>query len=72
MMKKTFGYLFLVLSFVVWGIIAALPFMDINGGEMAATTTTLIISGEVLFLVSIALLGKEAWLKIKAIFKSKK
>ena len=71
-MKKTFGYLFLVLSFVVWGVIAALPFMDINCGEMAATTTTLIISGEVLFLVSIALLGKEAWLKIKAIFKSKK
>jgi hypothetical protein len=72
MMKKTVGYLFLVLSFVVWGVIAALPFMDITSGQMAATTTALIISGEVLFLVSIALLGKEAWLKIKSIFKSKK
>ena len=71
MKKKTFGYLFLVLSFVVWGVIAALPFMDITSGEMAATTTTLIISGEVLFLVAIALLGKEAWLKIKSIFKAK-
>jgi len=56
---------------VAWAVIAALPFMDITGGAMAATTTALIISGEVLFLAAIALLGKEAWLKIKAIFKSK-
>lgn len=70
-MKKTFGYLFLVLSFIALGVIAALPFMDITGGAMATTTTALIISGEVLFLAAIALLGKESWLKIKAIFKGK-
>ncbi len=46
-------------------IIAALPFIDISKGEVAAATTTLIISGEVLFLISIALLGKEVWNKIK-------
>jgi hypothetical protein len=70
-LKKAFGYLFLVLSFVAWGIIAALPFMDISNGEMATISTGLIISGELLFIAAIALLGKEAWLKIKAIFKSK-
>jgi len=71
-LKKVLGYICLVLSFVVWGIIAALPFMDISKGEVAAATTGLIISGEVLFILSIALLGKEVWEKIKGIFKRKK
>ncbi len=71
-MKKVAGYICLVLSFAVWGVIALLPFVDISKGEVAAVTTFLIISGEVLFLVSIALLGKEAWEHIKAIFKRSK
>ncbi|KGJ88986.1 transporter suffix domain-containing protein [Colwellia psychrerythraea] len=70
-MKKLIGYVFLVLSFLVWAVIATLPFMDISASEMATATTVLVISGEVLFLLAIALLGKEAWLKIKAIFISK-
>ena len=69
--KKLIGYVFLVLSFLVWGVIAALPFTDMSNGEMASATTALIISGEVLFLLAIALLGKETWLKIKTIFKGK-
>jgi hypothetical protein len=71
-LKKVAGYICLVLSFAVWGVIALLPFVDISKGEVAAVTTFLIISGEVLFLVSIALLGKEAWEHIKAIFKRSK
>lgn len=71
-LKKVLGYICLGFSFVVWGVIAALPFMNISKGEVAAATTFLIISGEVLFLISIALLGKEVWGKIKGIFKGKK
>ena len=71
-MKKMFGYLFLILSFVTWGIIALLPFIDISKSQVAGLTTALIIAGEVLFLASIALLGKEAWMHIKAIFRRKK
>lgn len=71
-MKKIAGYICLVLSFAVWVVIALLPFIDISKGEVAAATTFLIISGEVLFLVSIALLGKEAWEHIKSIFKRNK
>ena len=70
-LKKLIGYVFLVFSFLVWAVIAALPFMDISTSEMATATTVLIISGEVLFLLAIALLGKEAWLKIKAILKGR-
>ena len=71
-MKKIAGYICLVLSFAVWGVIALLPFIDISKGEVAAATTFLIISGEVLFLFSIALLGKDAWEHIKAMFKRNK
>ncbi|NQZ53303.1 MAG: transporter suffix domain-containing protein [Piscirickettsiaceae bacterium] len=71
-MKKMFGYLFLILSFVTWGVVVLLPFIDISKGQVAGITTALIVTGEVLFLVSIALLGKEAWEHIKAIFKRKK
>jgi len=71
-LKKIAGYICLVLSFAVWGVIALLPFIDISKGEVAAATTFLIISGEVLFLVSIALLGKDAWEHIKAMFKRNK
>ena len=71
-LKKALGYICLVLSFLVWGIIAALPFIDISKGEVAAATTFLIISGEVLFLISIALLGRDVWDKIKGIFKRNK
>ena len=71
-MKKITGYICLVLSFAVWGVIALLPFIDISKGAVATTTIFLIISGEVMFLISIALLGKEAWEHIKAIFKRSK
>jgi len=71
-MKKTVGYILLVLSFVSWAVIVLLPFLDLSKGQIAGVTTILIIAGEIAFLASIALLGKEAWGHIKAIFKSKK
>ncbi len=71
-MKKTTGYILLVLSFVFWAVIAGLPFLDLSKGQIAGATTLLIILGEVAFFASIALLGKEAWQHIKAIFKRKK
>ena len=71
-MKKTIGYILLVLSFVFWAVIALLPFLELSKGQIAGATTFLIIAGEVAFLASIALLGKEAWGHIKAIFKPRK
>ena len=71
-MKKIIGYGLLVLSFAVWGVIALLPFLALSKGQIAGATTILIITGELAFLSSLTLLGKEVWEKIKAIFKSKK
>ncbi|WP_057832494.1 transporter suffix domain-containing protein [Colwellia sp. TT2012] len=70
-MRQAFGYIFFALSFAVWAIIAALPFIDISNNEIAGATTLLIIAGELFFLAAIALSGKAAWLKVKAIFKAK-
>lgn len=71
-MKKIFGYLCLILSVVTWGVIALLPFIEISKGQVAVITTALVIAGEILFLIAIALLGKEVWQHIKAIFKGSK
>jgi len=40
--------------------------------QVAAATTFLLISGEVLFWFSLVLLGKEFWQKIKGFFKRDK
>ncbi len=70
-MKKTFAYALLALSVLAWGAIALLPFLDISIGKAAAITTALLIAGEVSFFVGVALLGKEAWEKVKSVFRRK-
>ena len=62
----------MVLSFAFWAIIALFPFLDLSTGQIAGATTISIIAAEVAFFASIALLGKEAWDRIKAIFKPRK
>lgn len=71
-MKKTLGYLFILLSLSMWGLVALLPFLELSRGEVATATTLLIIGGEVAFFIAIALLGKDFWLKIKSLFTTNK
>lgn len=68
-MRKASGYVLLALSFLAWGVIVTLPFFEISVGEAAALTTGLIVAGESAFFLGIVLLGKEAWNKIKAVFR---
>lgn len=71
-MKKIIGYILFILSFVAWGVIAVLPFLDITKVQVASFTTILLILGEVFFWLSLVLLGKEFWTKIKDFFTRKK
>jgi len=71
-LKAIIGYILFVLSFVAWALIALLPFIDITKVQVAAATTFLLISGEVLFWFSLVLLGKEFWQKIKGFFRRDK
>ncbi len=68
-MKKIVGYALLALSAVAWGGIAALPLLDISIGTAATATAALLIGGEIAFFVGVALLGTEAWEKMKSRFK---
>ena len=69
-MKKIIGYIFFVASFVAWAAIAILPFLNLSIEMVAAVTTILIVGGEVAFILSIALLGKEFLEKLKIFFVS--
>lgn len=71
-LRKAAGYILLVFSCLAWAAIFALPLFEISIGEVAALTTGLIVVGEATFLLGIALLGRDAWDKIKAVFKKGK
>lgn len=58
------------MSFVAWAAIAILPFFNLSIALASAITTGLIIAGEIAFYLSILLLGKEFFQKIKNYFKN--
>ena len=64
-MKQAIGYSLFVLSFITWGAIAVVPFLDVSIEMATAYTTGLVIIGEIAFFLSMVLLGKEFLLKIK-------
>jgi len=49
-----------------------LPLFEIAVGEVAALPAVSIVAGEATFILGTALLGREAWEKIKAVFRNKK
>jgi len=67
-MRHVIGYFLFVLSFIAWAAISILPFLNLSIEMGAAITTALIVGGEIAFVLSIALLGKEFLGKIKSFF----
>ena len=67
-MKKVIGYFLFVISFVAWAVIGVLTFLNLSIEMSAAITTALIVGGEIAFVLSIALLGKEFLGKINSFF----
>lgn len=72
--KKKAGFILLGIVVICWVAAPILPFFDIP--YKVATITTVVIIGEILFVITIALLGKEYWglikKKVKQIFSFKK
>jgi hypothetical protein len=71
-MIKTLGYILFVLCCLAWLMIAVIPFLGFSKGETAGIITGLIIFGEVTFYVSILMLGKTFYNKIKEKFRFRK
>ncbi len=71
--KKT-GLILLGIVLLYWMAVLVLPFMDIP--YKAWIISALVVVGEIIFVIAIALLGKEYWGNIKKavgrFFKSKK
>ena len=71
-MKKLLGYSLFFWSFAAWGATFALPFIGLEADSAFAIASGLIISAEIAFVLSLAILGKEFWSKIKAWFRADK
>ncbi|MBL8017467.1 MAG: transporter suffix domain-containing protein [Ignavibacteria bacterium] len=65
-MKKKTGYILLAASFLLYAVVAAIPFLGFSGGAAAVIMTILIVSAELLFLASVYLLGRELVKKYRA------
>jgi hypothetical protein len=68
-MVKTIGYILLLISCVSFLLILAVPWIGFSKIQIAGITTGLIIVGEVLFYLSLFILGRSFYDKIKRKFK---
>jgi hypothetical protein len=64
-MLKITGYVLLTISCISFILIFIMPWFDFTKTQIAGITTILIIIGEVLFYVSIFILGKAFYARIK-------
>jgi low affinity Fe/Cu permease len=65
---KQLGYVLFILSCIAWIVVVLLPFINFSMAQIAGATTVLIVLAELLFLGSLALLGKTFWVRIKTFF----
>ncbi|GAB1828110.1 hypothetical protein MyNCGM70_09780 [Achromobacter xylosoxidans] len=61
--RKKIGLFLLALVLLYWIAVPVLPFLEIP--HKAATISILVVGGEILFILAVAVLGKEYWGAIK-------
>lgn len=66
------GYVLFVYSWLAWAAIAAVPFLGLSVALAATAGTVLLVSGEIAFVASLALLGPEFWQGTKSFFSRSK
>lgn len=71
-MVKTIGYILLGISCVSFLLIPVVPFLGFSAIKIAGITTGLIITGEILFYLSLFILGRSFYDKIKSMLKFRK
>lgn len=64
-MKTALGWLLVALSFAPWAVYAALPFVPVAPDTAALVATTAFVAGQVAFIAGLALVGRDALVKIK-------
>ncbi len=68
-MLKTIGYIIFLVSCLSFLTILVLPWIGLSKTQIAGFTTGLIITGEVLFYLSLFILGRSFYDKVKSKLK---
>jgi hypothetical protein len=68
-MVKTVGYIILLISCLSFLMILIIPWLGFSKIQIAGITTGLIIAGEILFYLSLFILGRSFYDKIKSKLK---
>jgi hypothetical protein len=71
-MIKTVGYIILAISCLSFIMILIVPWLGFSKIQIAGITTGLIITGEILFYLSLFILGRSFYDKIKSKLKFRK
>lgn len=71
-MVKTAGYIILVISCLAFLMILVVPWLGFSKIKIAGITTGLLITGEVLFYLSLFILGRGFYEKLKSKLKFRK
>lgn len=71
-MTKTIGIILFIISSIAFLLIPVLPFLGLPGRRIAGITAVLIVVGEVLFYLSLFLLGRTFYEKIKSKLRFRK
>lgn len=66
---KIAGYILLSISCILFIMIPVIPWFDFSAGQIAGITAGLLIAGEILFYLSLIILGRSFYDKIKARLK---
>jgi hypothetical protein len=69
---KTLGYILLILSCLLFLLIPVVPWFNFSAAQIAGISAGLIISGEILFYLSLFILGRSFFDKIKSWLKFRK
>jgi hypothetical protein len=71
-MIKITGFIILGVSCLLFIMIPVVPWFDLSKTQIAGIVTALIVTGEILFYLSLFILGKSFFEKIKARLKLRK
>jgi hypothetical protein len=68
-MLKITGYILFVVCCILFLAIPVIPWLGFSKGKIAGITTVLVIAGEITFYLSLFILGKSFYAKIKSKLK---
>jgi hypothetical protein len=71
-MLKITGYILFVVCCILFLSILVIPWLGFSKGKIAGITTILVIAGEITFYLSLFILGKSFFAKIKSKLKFRK